>query len=265
VGNAVVHFGVGAADDGPLVAFYGELFGWNLRGFPGGGYTAIDTRGGGGINGGIRKSLTGAPWSTFYVETDDLQATLDRAIALGGATVLPATDLGGAAAVALFSDPDGLLVGLVQASGESVGLVQASGESAPSAGSGEPVTWFEVVGSDAARTQRFYADLFGWTVDSSGFPGYAVVDPLSGRGIQGGIGGGEDVCWATVYAKVADVDQTLSRAEELGGSRVSAPGLIALKSAARAALYGSPDDGMKTGAFRDPAGNIFCVFDYGTG
>lgn len=255
MGNAVVHFGVGAADDGPLVTFYGELFGWSLQGFPGGGYTAIDTRGGGGINGGIGKSLTGAPWSTFYVATDDLQATLDRASSLGGSTVLPATDLGGAAAIALFSDPDGLLVGLVQASGESV----------PSAGSGEPVTWFEVVGSDAARTQRFYADLFGWTVDSSGFPGYAVVDPLSGRGIQGGIGGGEDVCWATVYAKVADVDQTLSRAEGLGGSRISAPGLFALKSAARAALYGSVDDGMNTGAFRDPAGNIFCVFDYGTG
>jgi uncharacterized protein len=255
VGNAVVHFGVGAADDGPLVTFYGELFGWGLRGFPGGGYTAIDTRGGDGINGGIRKSLTGGPWSTFYVDTDDLQATLDRASSLGGSTVLPATDLGRAAAMALFSDPDGLLVG----------LVQASDESAPSAGSGEPVTWFEVVGPDAARTQRFYADLFGWTVDSSGFPGYAVVDPLRGRGIQGGIGGGEDVCWATVYARVADVDRTLSRAEELGGSRISAPGLIALKSAARAALYGSVDDGMKTGAFRDPAGNAFCVFDYGTG
>jgi uncharacterized protein len=253
VGNAVVHFGVGAADDGPLVTFYGELFGWSLQGFPG--YTAIDTRGGDGINGGIRKSLTGAAWSTFYVETDDLQATLDRAGALGGSTVLPATDLGGAAAIALLSDPDGLLVG----------LVQASDEPAPSAGPGEPVTWFEVAGSDAARTQRFYADLFGWTVDSSGFPGYAVVDPLAGRGIQGGIGGGEDVCWATVYARVADVDQTLSRAEELGGSRLSAPGLIALKNAARAALYGSADDGMKTGAFRDPAGNIFGVFDYGTG
>jgi uncharacterized protein len=253
VGNAVVHFGVGAADDGPLVTFYGELFGWSLHGVPG--YTAIDTRGSDGINGGISKSLTGAPWSTFYVGTDDLQATLDRASSLGGSTVLPATRLGEAAAIALFSDPDGLLVGLVQASAESV----------PSAGPGEPVTWFEVVGSDAARTQRFYADLFGWTVDSSGFPGYAVVDPLSGRGIQGGIGGGEDICWATVYARVADVDQTLNRAEELGGSRISAPGLIALKSAARAALYGSADDGMKTGAFRDPAGNIFGVFDYGTG
>jgi hypothetical protein len=57
------------------------------------------------------------------------------------------------------------------------------------------------------------------------------------------------------------VDQTLSHAEKLGGSRISDPGAPALKAAARAALYGSAG-GMKTGAFRDPAGNVFGVFSY---
>jgi len=257
VGNPVVHFEVGAADDGLLAAFYGELFGWGLQGFSGGGYTMIDTRGGGGINGGIGKSQTGEPWSAFYVEADDLQAMLDKAKSLGGATVVPVTDFGGAVTIAMFGDPDGLLVGLVRApAGPSQG-----GEPAPSAGSGEAVTWFEVMGSDAARTQRFYADLFGWTVDSSVFPGYATVDTGAGRGIQGGIGGGAGARWATVYAGVADVEQTLRRAEKLGGSRISDSGVPALKSAARAALYGpdSADDGMETGAFRDPAGNVFGI------
>jgi len=258
VGNAVVHFEVGAADDGPLVAFYGELFGWELQAFPGGGYTLIDTRGDGGINGGIGRSQTGEPWSTFYVETDDLQATLDRANALGGVTVLPVTDVGGAVTIAMFADPDGLAVGLVQAPAEpGQGL-----EAAPSAGSGEPVTWFEVMGSDPARTMRFYADVFGWTVDNSGFQGYAVVDTGTGRGIQGGIGGGVEARWATVYAAVSDVDETISRAEKLGGSRVCDLSVPALKSAARAALYGSASD-MKTGAFRDPAGNVFGVYHRG--
>jgi predicted enzyme related to lactoylglutathione lyase len=45
VGNAVVHFEVGAADDGLHVRFYGEIFGWSLRGSPGGNYTMIDTCG----------------------------------------------------------------------------------------------------------------------------------------------------------------------------------------------------------------------------
>jgi uncharacterized protein len=254
VGHAVVHFEVGAADDGPLVAFYADLFGWGLEGVPGGGYTMIDTRSGGGINGGIGQSQTGEPWSTFYVETDDLQATLELANSLGGTTAMPVT-VRGAVTIAMFDDPDGLLVGLVQA---PAAASRTDGQ-APSAGSGEAVDWFEVLGSDPARTQRFYADLFGWTVDSSGFPGYAVADTGTGRGILGGLGGGVESRWAIVYAKVADVDQTLDRVEKLGGSPVSAPGMAGLKSAARAALYGAVDEGMKTAVFRDPAGNVFGI------
>ena len=258
MGNAVVHFEIGAADDGPLVAFYGELFGWGLQGFGGGGYTMIDTRGGAGINGGIGKSQTGEPWSAFYIETDDLQSMLDKANLLGGRTVMPVTDFGGAVTTAMFNDPDGLLVGLVLAPAEPA---REEGP-APSAGSGEPVEWFEVIGSDPVRTQQFYADLFGWTVTDTGIPGYAVVDTGDGRGIQGGLGGGLAARWATVYARVSDVDQTLSRVEELGGSRVLAPEVSALKSAARAALYGSVDQ-LKTSEFRDPAGNVFGIFHYG--
>src|SRR6266436_4046646 len=157
MGNAVVHFEIGGPDDQPLITFYRQLFGWDLQAMPGGGYTLIDTRGGGGINGGIGKSQTGEPWSTFYVEADDLQAVLDKAESLGAKTVMPVTDFGGAVTIAMFNDPDGLLVGLVKAAaGPSDG-----GEAAPSAGSGEAVTWFEILGSDAARTQRFYSELFG--------------------------------------------------------------------------------------------------------
>src|SRR5437899_497806 len=209
----------------------------------------IDTRGGAGINGGIGKSQSGEPWSAFYVEADDLQATLDKANLLGGTTVMPVTDFGGAVTIAMFNDPDGLLVGLVRAPAEP----PPGDEPAVSAGSGAPVTWFEVMGSDAARTQQVYADLFGWTVDNVGtsaFPGYATVDTGTGRGIQGGLGGGVQGRWATVYAKVADVDQALSRAGKLGGSRIGDSGVPELKAAARAALYGDAGGGMKTGAFR---------------
>ncbi len=165
MGNPVVHFEIGGPDDQPLVAYYGELFGWNLQAMEGGGYTLIDTRGGTGINGGISKSQTGEPWSTFYVEADDLQAVLDKAESMGAKTVLPVTDFGGVVTIAMFSDPDGLLVGLVKsAQGE------AQDQPGPSAGAGAPVDWFEVLGSDAEHTQRFYADLFGWTVGDGGPP-----------------------------------------------------------------------------------------------
>jgi predicted enzyme related to lactoylglutathione lyase len=247
MGNPVVHFEISGADDGPLLAFYGELFGWQPEGSAADGYSTIDTRGGAGISGGIGKSRTGPSSATFYVETDDPSATLVRANELGGTTVTPVTDVGRAGTRAMFRDPDGLLVGLVGPSRPN--------QPAPSAGSGGPVTWFEILGADAARTQRFYADLFGWTVDRSVFPEYAVVDTGAGRGIYGGIGGGVDARWAIVYVGVTDVDRTLRTAEKLGGSRIPAPGAAALKNAARAALYGSAED-MSTGWARDPAGSV---------
>ena len=258
MGNAVVHFEFGAADDGQLASFYGGLFGWGLQGFPGGGYTAIDTRGGRGINGGIGRSSTGEPWSAFYVEADDLAAVLAAANSLGGSTVLPVTEFGGTVTVAMVADPDGILVGLVQAADGPGG-----GAPGPSAGPGEPVTWFDVLGSDPVRTQRFYADLFGWTVTPSGAPGYAVVDTGAGRGIGGGLGGGIGTPWSAVYAEVADVDEVLRRAGQLGGSHAPEPGVIGLKMAARAALYGSADDGMRIDVLRDPAGNPLGIFTHG--
>ncbi|HET7018262.1 MAG TPA: VOC family protein [Streptosporangiaceae bacterium] len=251
MGNAVVHFEFGAADDEPLVAFYRGLFGWSLQRFAGGGYTMIDTCGGAGINGGIGKSQTGEPWSAFYVETDDPQAMLDRAISLGATTVLPVTNFGGAVTIAMFNDPDELLIGLVQAPADAA----QSDQPAPSAGSGEAITWFEILGSDAIRTQQFYSELFGWTIDSAAFPGYVTAMTGADRGIQGGVGGGLEARWAIIYAAVRDLGKMLDRAVSLGGSRVNDQEVSALKLASRKALYGSSDD-IQMAVIRDPAGNL---------
>jgi predicted enzyme related to lactoylglutathione lyase len=234
--NPVVHFEIGAADHQWLVRFYGELFGWGLKEVSEG-YTLIDTQGGGGLNGGIGRSGTGEPWATFYVEVDDLQAYLDRAGELGGRTVLGITELPGMA-FAMFDDPDGLLVGLVRGGGSQEEVFQR-----PSAGAGAAVDWFEVLGADAGRSQAFYAELFGWAVPQGA---YGQVSPEGGRGIGGGIGAGGTERWATVYASVPEVEVTLSRAEALGGTRV----------------YGPIQAGehMRTGAFRDPAGNVIGVY-----
>lgn len=244
MGNPVVHFEMSAPDDKRLTEFYGHLFGWDLQPFSGGGYTTIDTRGGGGINGGIGQSQTaGRAWSTFYVAASDLQAMLDKASSLGASTVLPVTSYGGAVTIAMFTDPDGLLIGLVQAPEPG----QGEGPPGPSAGQGEPVDWFEVLGSDARRTQHFYAELFGWKV--TGDSGYGMVDTGAGSGIQGGLGAADQAQrWATIYASVPDVEETLATAEKLGGSRVYGPRAI--------------DDHMQTGALRDPAGNVFGIYHH---
>jgi predicted enzyme related to lactoylglutathione lyase len=216
------------------VKFYGALLGWDLQAVADG-YTLVDTRGGRGINGGIGRSQTGEPWATFYVEVEDLQGSLDRAEALGGRTAWPVTKLPGMA-FAMLHDPDGLLVGLQR--GGAMEMVSRG----PSEGDGAAVDWFEVLGADAAGSQRFYAELFGWTVPQGA---YGQVT----AGIGGGIGAGGESRWATVYAAVGDVEAALARAESLGGSRVYGPNPV--------------DDHTDTGAFRDPAGNVFGVYHHG--
>ncbi|HTA11182.1 MAG TPA: VOC family protein [Streptosporangiaceae bacterium] len=240
--HAVVHFEISGPDASQLADFYASLFGWTMSPVPGAGYTLVDTSAGSGINGGIAATPDGAAAVTFYIETDDMQAALDKINLLGGKTETPITELAGMVTFAQFADPDGLLIGLVLAPSDPAEVM------APSPGTGAPVDWFEVLGSDRDRSQRFYAEIFGWEASAAG-PGYAMVDTGTSRGIKGGLGVVADQgSWATVYASVPDVEAILTRAVELGGAREYGPNPV--------------DDHMQTGALRDPAGNVFGVYHH---
>jgi uncharacterized protein len=242
VAHAVVHFEIGGPDGGQLADFYAGLFGWSMHPVPGIGYTLVDTSAGSGINGGVGESPDGTASVTFYIETDDMQAALDKINLLGGKTETPITELAGMVTFAKFSDPDGLVIGLVLAPADPAQAML------PSPGTGAPVDWFEVLGADADRSRRFYAEIFGWQASAAG-PGYAMVDTGTGRGIKGGLGVvAEQGTWATVYASVPDVEAVLARAVELGGAREYGPNPV--------------DDHMQTGALRDPAGNVFGVYHH---
>ncbi len=242
--HPVVHFELSGPDDRRLAGFYADLFGWRMRPVPGLAYTLIDT--GGGINGGIT-TAAGPAMATFYIETDDLQALLDKINLIGGKTVRPVTELPGLATYALFEDLDALVVGLVLGAGRT--RVPAAGQpAAPGAGhSGSPaVNCFEILGADAMRSRRFYAEIFGWQVSSTAAADYAMVDTGTSRGIRGGIGAGGPGPWVTVYATVTDAAATLAAAARLGGSPVHGPVAV--------------DDHTDIGALRDPAGNVLGVY-----
>jgi hypothetical protein len=241
--HPVVHFEISGPDDQRLADFYASLFGWRMQPVPGVDYTLVYP-GGATINGGIAKVTDARPATTFYIETDDLQSALDKVNLVGGKTITPITELPGMATYAVFEDLDGLAVGLVLA---RAAASAAESQAAPDQASDAPVDWFEVLGSDAKRSQQFYAEIFGWQLAAAAHD-YAMVDTGSGRGIRGGIGSGEPGPWVTVYARVPDVAVALTKAAELGGSRLRGPTAV--------------DDHMQTGALRDPAGNILGVYHH---
>ena len=107
--HPVVHFEIGCKDKEKTSAFYAAAFGWKIDSGPMG---AIDTGTGSGIQGHIA-SLGHEPhqFTHFYVQTDDVAASLQRVEELGGRTIVPPVPIPGGV-FAWFVDPEGNTVGL---------------------------------------------------------------------------------------------------------------------------------------------------------
>ena len=115
MGNPIVHFEITGGRPGQLADFYSRLFGWNVNSDNPMQYGVVDTGSKQGINGGLFTNRDGASRVTLYAQVDDLQATLDRAEKLGGKTIMPPSDVPGGPRLAVFTDPTGNVIGLMQA------------------------------------------------------------------------------------------------------------------------------------------------------
>ncbi|HZQ35647.1 MAG TPA: VOC family protein [Dehalococcoidia bacterium] len=112
--NPVVHFEIIGKDAAKTQQYYADLFGWKVDANNPMSYGIVDT-GGQGINGGIAGTQNGdQPRTLFYVAVPDLQATLDRAVSLGGKVLMPVTEIPNTVTLAMFSDPDGNTIGLLK-------------------------------------------------------------------------------------------------------------------------------------------------------
>jgi hypothetical protein len=113
MGQPVVHFEIGARNGSKLHDFYSSLFDWKIQVDPQFHYGMVDTGGQGGINGGISTLPAEAqPYVTFYVQVDDLVASLSKAESLGGKTILSPMPIPGVGSIAMFADPEGHVIGL---------------------------------------------------------------------------------------------------------------------------------------------------------
>jgi uncharacterized protein len=111
---------------------------------------------------------------------------------------------------------------------------------------GRPVVHFEVVGSDGKKLQQFYSDIFEWDIKADNPMNYGIVDN-GGEGINGGVGespNGPHVIW---YVHVEDIDETLRKAESLGGRTVMPKETI--------------PNMVTFGMFADPEGNVIGVVE----
>jgi predicted enzyme related to lactoylglutathione lyase len=112
--HQIAWFEVLGNDFDGLKRFYGDLFQWSFE-EPMDGYAMTAPEGQGGLMGGIGRDPSGSGGhATFYVGVEDVQAALDKATSLGGTALMPPTEPMPGTTIALFSDPEGHVVGLVK-------------------------------------------------------------------------------------------------------------------------------------------------------
>jgi uncharacterized protein len=121
MGNAVVHFELMSKEPEKVSAFYSQVFDWKINHVPQINYRIVETGAEGemhGINGGIVKPDKPGPWPgnmLFYILVDDLAKYRKKVVAAGGKIHVEEHKVPGMGKFALFTDPEGRMMGLWKA------------------------------------------------------------------------------------------------------------------------------------------------------
>jgi uncharacterized protein len=190
-----------------------------------------------------------------HVQVADVAAARQRALDLGGSSLMHAPDDDGRSQWAVLLDPDGAAFGIVpvvpaQAVARGDGPA-ARGEAAPVG----RIAWLDLTVPDAAATRDFYRHVVGWAVQdvamADGTERYADYNMLGGDGTPAagicharGVNAGLPPVWL-IYLPVADLAESLRRVEELGGA------VVRTTKAA--------DGELAHAAVRDPVGAYFAL------
>jgi uncharacterized protein len=114
MGRPVVHWEINAKDARQLSRFYAQLFDWNVDSSePDHAY--VETGSDEGIDGTIAQTDPGDPVGvTMYVHVDDVASALAKAETLGGRVAMEPTEMPDGVTLAVFEDPEGNQIGLVE-------------------------------------------------------------------------------------------------------------------------------------------------------
>ena len=109
--HPVIHAEIRSSDPDATRAFFAELFGWSYSDGALPGYTFVNT----GVEGGIATAIgplqRGDDTALFFVAVQDVEATLARAVELGGRIVQPMQQVPDVS-FGVFADAQGHLVGV---------------------------------------------------------------------------------------------------------------------------------------------------------
>jgi uncharacterized protein len=226
--------------------FYGALFGWeaddqpvgdgmtysmmNIAGKP---VAAIATQ-------PQQQRDAGVPpaWQS-YVTVESADAAADKAKVLGASVHAPPFDVMDVGRMAVIQDPQGGFF-MVWEPKLHIGasIVNAAGA----------LSWNELATVDLDGSAGFYRELFDWNVEpieAMGMP-YNVITTAAGTS-NGGMRPAQEsepTYWL-VYFGTDDIDASLAKSTELGGTT----------------LMGPMDIGMgKIGVIQDPQGAVFALF-----
>lgn len=111
--NPIVHWELMVDDVDRTKTFYRNVFDWQFRD-AGPEYTLIDT--GTPPGGGILRRPPGVTMSSLntYFDVADLERTVRAAVEAGGTVIVPRMEVPGVGWFAMFTDPDGIPIGVMQ-------------------------------------------------------------------------------------------------------------------------------------------------------
>jgi uncharacterized protein len=206
------------SDVDTAISFYGDLFGWSA-GEPSeefGGYRMF-LRGEEPIAGLMPNDTSGPSIWQIYLQTPDVQATIDKAKARGATIVTDSMAVADLGTMADLVDPAGALIGAWQA-GTFPGFQTRAENGTPA--------WFETLSTSYADSVEFYRDAFGWeTTTMSDTPEFRYTTLGANENARAGIMdasaflGGESSRWK-LYIKVEETDETVAQAVASGAEVV---------------------------------------------
>ena len=225
--------------------FYGELFGWDADDQPVGDgmtYSMMNVAGKPVAAISLQNEMqrqSGAPpaWNS-YVTVASADDAAERAKHLGANVIAPPFDVMDVGRMAVIQDPQGGFFMLWEPK-LHIGASLVNQHAA--------LSWNELATADLDASAEFYSELFGWQAEpfeGMEFPYRIIQNAGSSNGGMRPSQENEPTYWL-VYFGTDDIDASLAKATELGGTT----------------LMGPMDIGMgKIGILQDPQGAVFALF-----